>query len=102
MAKAWVCEWKSAAVLNNVPIQAPHGPPHTVQQVEFNTSTACTNAIRADTHLVGLYADTAACWQAGANPEAVVATSCPLGAGAMFFIVPNGPNTGKFAFITQA
>ncbi len=100
MAFAWVAEWKSAAVLNNTVIQAPHGPPHTVQQVEFTTTTPITNAIGAHTALVGLYVDTAACWQFGSAPTAVVATSCPLGAGAMFFIVPT--EVGKFAFITQA
>jgi hypothetical protein len=81
-------------------VQAPHGPPHTTQQVEFSTSAAITNAIGAQTSLVGIYADTAACWQFGSAPTAVVATSCPLGAGAMFFIVPT--EVGKFAFIAQA
>ncbi len=100
MARAWVSEWKSAAIQNNTVIQAPHGPPHTTQQVEFATSEAITNAIGPQTALVGIYVDTAACWQFGAAPTAVVATSCPLGAGAMFFIVPT--EVGKFAFITQA
>lgn len=101
MATAWVVEYRGAAVINGTTIQAPLGFPLRVQKVTFSTSTATANAIGDECGLVGIYVDTAACFEDGASPTATT-SSAPIAAGVEKFIVMAGNTRPKIAFITQA
>lgn len=100
MAKAWVVEYRGAAIINGQTIQAPLGFPIRTQVVTFTTSVATANAISAECGLVGIYVDTAACYNDGDAPVATV-NDFPLAAGVEKFIVMAGATRPKLAFIAQ-
>jgi hypothetical protein len=99
MATAWVTQYNNIAVINNVPIQAPIGPPLRTEKVTFTGTAGGSAAIGADCHLVGIYVDTAACWKAADAPSATTSDT-PISAGVPFYLVPTGLHA--FSFITQA
>lgn len=101
MAKAWVIEYRAAATINGETVQAPMGFPLRVQVVSFTTTAATANAIGQDCGLVGIYVDTAACFNDGDAPTATV-NDFPIAAGVEKFFVMAGNTRPKLAFVTQA
>lgn len=98
MAYAWVVQYAGIAVVNNVPTQAPLGPPLRSERVSFTDSQGDSAAIGDDCGLVMLYVDTPACWAGGDEPVPTT-SDAPIGAGIPFYMVPTGQHA--FSFITQ-
>lgn len=98
MAIGKVCEWRRIAGEADQVVPVPDGMPSAIQVVSFTTSTATTNAIRADTELVGLWVDADAYWTAAATPTATTA-HLPLTARQWFWYRPRSAD--KIAFVAK-
>jgi hypothetical protein len=97
VANAWVTQYRSAAIINGVSLDVPHGPPLRSEKITFTDTAGLSAAIASDCSLVAIYVDTNANWLAGTAPVADEEDTA-IGAGSTFFIVPTGLH--KFSFIT--